>query len=280
MNKIALVLEGGGLRGIFTAGVIDCFIENEIDFDYVCGVSAGSCNTFAYVAKQKGFLKKCMMQQDKKNKFYGVRQMGESHHYVNLDKVFYDYTKQYDFNFKSFKNSKIDWEFVATNIKTGKPEYLHSNKIEEAKQMGVASCSLPILTEPVKLNGKLYLDGGMSDSVPIQRALDKGYDHIVVVATRKKGSYSRVKKYEKPLYNHIYKKYPKFLKAVDARTKLYKDQISLCEKLEKQGKVILIRPTIKEIKRLESDLNELNLSYYHGYTIAKEYIDKIKEWQN
>lgn len=279
MSKIALVLEGGGLRGVFTAGVIDCFIENEIDFDYVCGVSAGSCNTFAYVAKEKGFLKKCMMQQDKKNKFYGVRQMSESHKYVNLDKVFYDYTKQFGFNFKNFKNSKTDWEFVATNIKTGKPEYLHSDNLEEAKQMGVASCSLPILTEPVKLKGKLYLDGGMSDSVPVQRAIDKGYDHVVVVATRKKGSYSKVKKYEKPVYNSLYKKYPNFLKAVNARTKLYKNQITLCEKLEKEGKVILIRPTIKEVKRLESDMNELSLSYYHGYTLAKEYIDEIRKWQ-
>lgn len=280
MSKVALVLEGGGLRGVFTAGVIDCFIENEIDFDYVCGVSAGSCNTFAYVSKEKGFLKKCMMQQDPKNKFFGVRQMSESHKYVNLDKVFYDYTKQYNFNENKFIKSKIDWEFVATNIETGKAEYLHSNKIEEAKQMGVASCSLPILTEPVEINGKLYLDGGMSDSVPVQRALDKGYDHIVVVATRKKGSYSKVKKYEKPVYNSLYKKYPNFIKAVNARTKLYKDQIALCEKLQEQGRVLLIRPTIKEVRRLESNLNELNLAYYHGYTKAREYIDDIRKWQH
>ena len=279
MSKIALVLEGGGLRGVFTAGVIDCFIENGIDFDYVCGVSAGSCNAFSYIAREKGFFRKCILQSDKNNKFYGIRQMADSHKYVNLDKVFYDYTKQYNFNFKNFKNSKTDWEFVATNIKTGKAEYLHSDNIEEAKQMGVASCSLPIITEPVRLNGKLYLDGGMADSVPVQRALDKGYDHVVVVATRKKGSFSKVKKYEKPVYNSLYKKYPNFLKAVNARTKLYKDQIALCEKLEKQGKVILIRPTIKEVKRLESDLDELNLSYYHGYTKAREYIEDIKKWQ-
>ena len=276
MSKIALVLEGGGLRGVFTAGVIDCFIDNDVDFDYVCGVSAGSCNTFAYVGKARGFIKKSLTSQN--DKFYGVRQMAQSHKYVNLDKVFYDYTKQFNFNYDNFINSDIKWEFVATNIETGKPEYLSSKNIKKALKMGVASCSLPILTEPVKLDGKLYLDGGMADSVPVQHALDKGYDKIVVVATRKKGSFSSVKKAEKPIYRSLYKKYPNFLKVVDNRTSLYRKQIELCEELEKQGKVILIRPTIKEVRRLESNLEELNLSYYHGYTKAKEYIDQIKEW--
>ena len=278
MSKVALVLEGGGLRGIFTAGVIDCFLENNIDFDYVCGVSAGSCNAFAYLAKSKNFIKQSMMQTDKKNAFFGVRQMSETHKYVNLDKVFYGYTKQYGFDFDTFKNTKVDWEFVATNIETGKAEYLHSDNVEKARRMGVASCSLPILTEPVDIDGKLYLDGGMSDSVPVKRALDKGYDKVVVVCTRKKGSFSKVKQFEKPIYNQLYKKYPNFLKAVYARTKLYKDQITLCENLEAQGKVILIRPTLKEVSRLESDLNELSLFYYHGYTKAKEYIKNIKKW--
>ena len=278
MGKVALVLEGGGLRGIFTAGVIDCFIDNKVDFDYVCGVSAGSCNTFAYVAKSEGFIKKSLMQLDKKNSFFGVRQMKDSHKYVNLDKVFYDYTEQYDFNVEGFKNSNVDWEFVATNIKTGKAEYLHSDDYDVARQMGVASCSLPILTSPVELNGKLYLDGGMSDSVPVKHALEKGYDKVVVVCTRKKGSFSKVKSAEKPIYNSLYKKYPNFLKAVNKRTKLYREQIGLCERLEEKGKVILIRPTLPEVKRLESDMNELSLAYYHGYTKAREYIDAIKKW--
>lgn len=278
MEKIALVLEGGGLRGVFTAGVIDCFLENDINFDYVCGVSAGSCNAFAYVGKAKGFIKKCMMQQDKKNNFFGVRQMTESHKYVNLDKVFYDYTKQYNYNYDTFKKSKTKWEFVATNLKTGKADYLYSKDIKKALKMGVASCSLPILTSPVEIDGNIYLDGGMADSVPVQRALDLGYDKVVVVATRKKGSFSSVKRAEKPIYNRLYKKYPNFLKAVEKRTSLYRQQIALCEQLEKQGKVILIRPTLKEVKRLESNLDELSLSYYHGYTKAKEYIEQIKKW--
>lgn len=278
MGKIALVLEGGALRGIFTAGVIDCFIDNKINFDYVCGVSAGSCNAFAYVAKERGFIKRCMLHKNKGDSFYGTRQMIFSHKYVDLEKVFYDYTEQYGFNYNSFFKSKIKWEFVATNINTGKAEYLFSKDKEEALQMGVASCSLPILTDPIEINGKTYLDGGVADSVPVERAIKKGYKKIVVVCTRKKGSYSKVKDIEKPIFNTMYKEYPQFIKAVDKRTALYKKQITKCEQLEKQGKVILIRPTLPEVRRLESDYDDLNLFYYHGYTKAEEYVDAIKKW--
>ena len=277
-SKVALVLEGGGLRGIFTAGVIDCFLDNNIDFSYVIGVSAGSCNAFAYIAKSRGFIKKTMLQEDKKNAFFGVQQMMESHKFVNLDKVFYDYTKQYDFDFETFKESKCDWEFVVTNINTGKAEYMHSDDLHMAQEMGRASCSLPLFTEPVEINGQLYLDGGIGDSVPVQRAMAKGYDKLVVIATRKKGSYSKVGRPGMALFNRVYAKFPNFLDALKIRTRMYRDQIDLCEKLEKEGKVILIRPTLPEVSRLESDIDELSLSYFHGYTKAKEYVDRIASW--
>lgn len=277
-KKIALVLEGGGLRGIFTAGVLDCFLDKDINFDYVCGVSAGACNTFAYVGKAKKFIRNSMIQKNPFNSFYGVPQMIESHKFVDLDKVFDEYATMYNFDYQKFLNNPIDWEMVVSNINTGKPEYLHANSINKVKTIGKASCSLPILTKPVSYNGNLYLDGGICDSVPVQRALDKGYDKVVVICTRKKGNYSKVKAAEKPIYKRLYSKYPNFLKAVFARNELYKKQIQLCEKLEKEGKVILIRPTMLEVSRLESDQDELTLAYYHGYTKAKEYVDKIRRW--
>lgn len=277
-NKVALVLEGGGLRGVFTAGVIDNFLENNIKFDYVVGVSAGACNTFAYVGKAHKFIKKCMIQKNPFNSFYGVPQMIGSHKYVNLEKVFYDYTKQYGFSYEKFSKSRVKWEMVASNIETGEAEYLTSKDIEKAKLIGKASCSLPILTDPVAIDGKLYLDGGICDSIPIEHALSKGYDKIVVVCTRKKGHFSKVKDVEKPVYKNMYERYPLFLKAVNERTDLYRRQVELCEELEKEGKVILIRPTMPEVGRLESDEDELNLAYYHGYTKAKDFISDIKKW--
>ena len=102
MSKTGLVLEGGGLRGVFTGGAIDCFLDQDIKFDYVIGVSAGSCNTFAYVGQQRGYIRSCMIQKDPFNSYIGIPQMLESHKIVDLDKIFYDYTEQYHFDFEKF----------------------------------------------------------------------------------------------------------------------------------------------------------------------------------
>ncbi len=277
-NKKALVLEGGGLRGIFSAGVLDCFMDNDIRFDYVVGVSAGACNTFAYIANERGYIKKAMTQKNRKDSFYGLPQMVESHKFVNLEKVFYEYTKKYNFSFENFLSSKVAWEMVATNIQTGKAEYLHSNELDKARLIGTASCSLPLLTDPVEIDGQLYLDGGMADSIPFQRALDLGYNKIVVVCTRKKGNFSKVSTAQKPMYKSAYRDYPEFLKTVNKRTALYRRQIEQVESQAEHGDAFLIRPTLPEVGRLENDLDELSLSYYHGYTKALEYLDNLKRY--
>lgn len=279
MEKIALVLEGGALRGIFTAGVVDCFLDNNIEFDYVVGVSAGSCNALAYVGKKKEFVKDCMTLSDPKEKFFGVRQMATSHRLFDLDKLYHDYTKKFNFDFDTFMNSKIKWEFVTTNIQTGKPEYMSSNDLKKVKLIGKASCSLPLVTKPVEIDDSLYLDGGISDSIPLKHALDLGYKKVVVVATRKKGSYSKIGESQRPLYNKMYKDYPNLIDTAFKRTRMYRRQVDLCEKLQQTGDVILIRPTFLEVSRLESNIDELNLAYYHGYLKAEEYIEQIKKWK-
>ena len=278
MEKIALVLEGGALRGIFTAGVVDCFIDNNIEFDYVVGVSAGACNTLSYVAKQKEFFKDCVTLSSPEEKFYGVRQMATSHKLFDLEKLFHDYADKFNFNFDNFMNSKIKWEMVTTNIETGKPEYMSSNELEKVKLIGMASCSLPLVTKPVKIDGNLYLDGGIADSIPLKHALDLGYKKVVVVATRRKGSYSKIGEAQRPLYNRMYKKYPNLINTAFKRTRMYRREVDLCEKMEKTGDVILIRPSFLEVSRLESNIDELNLAYYHGYVKASEYIEQIKKW--
>lgn len=276
MAKVALVLEGGALRGIFTAGVVDCFLDHGIKFDYVVGVSAGSCNLMSMVSRTKGLFKSIVLNPDKDERFYGLRQMAESHKLLNLRKLFYDSVDNHNFNMQSLIDSKTKWEMVVTNMETGQAEYMHSNKDEQIRLIGTASCSMPLITELVEINGKMYSDGGMADSIPIERALEKGYDRIVVVSTRRKNSFSKTSEASMPLLKQVYKQYPKFIKTLQDRGKHYKKQIGLCEKLEKQGKVVLIRPTLPEISKLESDIDELSLFYYHGYTKAEEYIDDIK----
>ena len=276
MNKVGLVLEGGGLRGIFTAGVIDCLLDKNVEMDYVVGVSAGSCNAFEYIGKQRGYIKSCLIQKNKFESFYGVPQMIESHKYVDLDKVFDEYSKKYGFDYDAFINNPIEWEMVVSNINTGKAEYMHSDNKDEAVLIGKASCSLPGLTSPRQIGDYLYLDGGICDSIPVQRALDMGCDKVVVVLTRKKGNFSVTNEATKILFRRLYAEYPEFVQALMDRNDLYVSQVKLAEELERQGKAIIIRPTMQEVGRLESDEKALMLSYYHGYTKAKEYTDKIK----
>ena len=278
MSKTALVLEGGGLRGVFTAGVIDCLLDNEIFFDYVVGVSAGACNTIAYLAKEKKYFRKCMNQTSPFDSFYGLPQMVESHRIIDLDKIFYEYTKQYNFNFEELLRSSIRWEMVASNLKTGKADYLHSDDVEKIKLIGKASCSLPIITPPVEIDGELYLDGGIADSIPIQRALNLGYDKLLIVLTRKKGNFSSTSEATRMIMNRLYGEYPEFVKAAQERGKVYKEEVELAEQLEREKSAIIIRPTMQEVSRLETNEKELSLSYYHGYTKAKENIEEIKKW--
>lgn len=276
MNKVALVMEGGGLRGVFTAGAIDCFLDNNINFDYVVGVSAGACNTFSYVGKANKYMKNIIAVRNPFKSFYGVPQMLESHKYIDLDKVFDEYSVEFNYDFDTFLNNPIYWEMGVSNIDTGKVEYMHSNDLEEAKKIGKASCSLPIITSPVQINNQFYLDGGICDPIPYQRAFDLGYDKVVAILTRKKGNYSISKEATRLMFKRMYSNHPKFLEALLARNDLYVKQVKEVEKLQNENKLILIRPTMQEVSRMESDESELSMSYYHGYTKCKEYLDEIR----
>ena len=279
MNKIGLGLEGGALRGVFSSGVIDCFLDNGVEFDYVVGVSAGCCNLYQYVAKNRGYFKRCMMPKNPFDSFYGVSQMIVSHKFVDLDKVFDEYALEYDFSYEEFVKNKVDWEAVVSNIDTGKAEYMHTDDAERSKLIGKASCSMPGLTSPVEIDGQFYLDGGICDSIPVMRALENGCDKVVIVLTRKKGNYSSFNEPTRLFFKRMFSDHPEFLKALMERSDLYKDQVELSEKLETQDKAIIIRPTMQEVGRLESNEDDLSLSYYHGYTKAKEYLDKINSWK-
>ena len=228
----------------------------------------------------RGYFRKCVTQKNRFKSFYGVPQMIESRRFVDLDKLFYEYTDEFGFDFSLFTNAPIDWEMVVSNVETGKAEYMTTKDTEKCKKIGCASCAIPGLVSPVEIDGQFYLDGGACDSIPITHTFDRGYDKAVVILTRKKGNYSRVTDGQKLIFSRLYgKKYPKFYEALCKRSELYKEQVGICEELEKEGKVIIIRPTMQEISRLESDEDALAMSYFHGYTKAKEFLDRIREFK-
>ncbi|MDO4940494.1 MAG: patatin family protein [Erysipelotrichaceae bacterium] len=282
MKKIGLVLEGGGLRGIFTAGVLDFFLDKGIEFDYVVGVSAGACNLMGYVAKRRGYYRDVVLNDASEDPFFGIMQMADSHKFVDLDKAFDVYAEKEHYDYDKLLNSKTDWDLVVSNINTGLAEYKNEHiDLERLKLIGKASCSIPVLTSPIELDGNVYLDGGICDSIPIKRAEEVGCDYTVVVATRRKGVYCHCSEIEKQAYSRLFsKKYPNFYRMLTNRQEMYIDQITYAENQEKNGKSFLIRPTLPETGRLEKDTSKLSLSYYHGYTKAEELYNDLAMFMN
>jgi len=266
-----MVLEGGALRGVFTAGVLDYFMEKGLKFPYVVGVSAGACNLLGYAAHQIGYTKNCMIQKDAKNQYFGVNQVIHAKTIVNLDRIFYEYPyNQLPFDFQAFFHSDIHTEFVVTNCATGQAEYLHeSHDKHRLGTLGKASASVPLFSKMVELDGKKYLDGSLSDSIPIARAIKQGFLRNIVILTRRRGVMPIMNYYQRILYQTFYKDFPELLDAIFNRPAMYERQLKLLDCLQEEGKVFVIRPEITEIKRFETDPDKLEAYYNHGLQVAK-----------
>lgn len=279
-NGVGLVLEGGALRGLFTAGVLDYFMEQGLKFPYIVGVSAGACNLLGYAAHQIHYTKNCMIQKDAKNQYFGVNQLLHAKTIFNLDRVFYEYPyDQLPFDFKTFFNSGIQTEFVVTNCVTGKAEYLYENRDEyRLGTLGKASASVPLFSKMVELDRKKYLDGGITDSIPIKRAISQGFLKNVVILTRSRGAAPIMNSYQRLLYQTFYKDFPQLIDAILNRPAMYKNQLALLDSLQKDGRVFVIRPKLPEIKRFETNLDTLEAYYQHGVQVAKSCWKEMQDY--
>ncbi len=276
--KVGLVLEGGAQRGIFTAGVLDKLMEEGYHFPYVVGVSAGACNAYSYVSWQKGRTHDCMMPT-KENSYFGAGELLATGKLMNLEKVFFGMPKIHPFDFTAFFSSEKKLEIVATSVKTGKPRYFRVKKCKyRLGRVGMASCAMPMFTAPVKIAGEDYLDGGVADSIPVARALEQGCEKAVVILTRRKGTTPTVSEKTKQLYRLYFRKNPEFAEVFCRREEIYKQQLALLEKLEAEGKVFIIRPTVPTVSRLESDQAKMELFYLHGYDTMERRMNELKEF--
>lgn len=279
-TKIGLVTEGGGLRGIFTAGVLDYFLKEELIFPYAIGTSAGACNLLGYAAKQPGHTKNSMIQKDATNHYYGFNQLIENGKLIDLDKIFYEYSyNQNPFDFDTYFASETKCEYVVTNCEDGKAEYLSETKDKHRlATIGKASSSMPLFTSMVDLDGKKYLDGSLSDSVALKRAEDMGCEKNVVILTRRQGIYPKLTTYQKIIYEGFYRKYPELLNTILKREKMYQEEMEYLEQKEKEGSVFVIRPTIPEINRMETNYQVLENYYKHGYEAASVKWTELKRF--
>lgn len=281
MSRTGLVLEGGAFRGVFTSGVLDVLMENNISTDYVVGVSAGAGNGMGFVSRQIGRTRNVIKPWDSRVNYFGMKQVLTHGKFLNLNVMFYDYPyKQFPYDFDEFKKSPIELEVVVANCDTGKAEYYDEREnIDKFLKLGMASCSVPILCKPVEIDGMHYLDGSICDSIPVERAVEKGCDRILVIMTKnRKEAPTNYKKMKAVMAMKYGRKFPKFYQALLERTDVYKRQLKVLKQLEKEGRVIVLRPDMECIKKFEQDNNKVEEFYQNGRKIAEENLDRIKEF--
>lgn len=218
MENAALVLEGGAIRGIFSAGVLDFLMERKVQFPYVVSVSAGTCCAMSYLSGQLGRTRACMMP-DPETRYYGLQQLRESGKLMDLRKIFFEYPYgRFPFDFSAYFASGTEHEIVVTDRADGLPRYLkESSDAYRLSLAAMASCSIPVLNAPVELDGRHDYDGGVGDSIPVGRALAKGYGKVVVVLTRRAGVYPRVGTKAQAAYRVFFRHYPQFRDALLSR---------------------------------------------------------------
>ncbi len=275
--KTGLVLEGGGTRGLYTAGVLDAFMEHNIEFDGVIGVSAGAIHGCSFVSKQKGRSLRYYKKYVNDPRYMSLRSLIKTGDYVGAEFCYHEIPEKLDvYDFETFNKSETKFYGVVTALETGKAEYFHFRDMKEDIDMLRASASLPLVSRPVPFRGKHYLDGGCSDSIPVEKFREMGYEKNVVILTREAGY--RKKPQNTKLLRLVYRKYPEFIKAMKNRHIAYNNSVKKIEQLEKQKEVFVIRPEkALEIGRLEKDPEKAQSIYDVGYQDGLNAVDKIKE---
>ncbi len=279
MTEGALVLEGGSLRGVFTAGVLDVLMEKEIELSYVNGVSAGSMAGMNYISKQIGRTIKVNLEYVRDKRFLSFRNMVKNRSIFNFDFLFGELSDTLvPFDYDTFHNSKQIFEVAATRCKTGKPEYFEKGTCEDFISAVKASSSIPILSGMISVGGKKYLDGGCSMPIAYQRAIDLGYEKIVVVLTRERG-YRKppLDQWTKRGYERYFAPLPHFLKALEEVPDRYNRMQEEIDRLEEAGRIYVIRPDKHvTVHRTEQDKRKLQALYEDGRRLAESQVEELK----
>lgn len=280
--KIGLILEGGASRTAYTCGVLDCFLNNEIYINYVLGVSAGIAYGVSYSSRQTGRNYAIMEKYVADPRYMGIKHfLGKKKSYYNLDFIYDEMPdKLLPFDWDTYMKCGATSHAVITNIETGLPEYYRISEPDKKWMLLRATSSLPILFQPVEINGGLYLDGGITDSIPFEHAFEEGCDKVIVVLTRER---DYVKKPESmlPLIKIAYKKYPNLIKAMENRHIMYNSQLEKLRKLENEGKAFVIAPAdTHKIGRTERKSSVLLPYFREGYDFTETILDEITHFIN
>ena len=279
LGETGLILEGGGMRGVFTSGVLDAFMKHGVRFPYIVGVSAGACNGLSYVSNQPGRAHFSNIKMLEQYDYIGIKHLVRTGCIFDPD-LLYDVlpNKLYPYDYEEYFRQPILYEQVVTNCVTGRAEYLseHSGNSQRLLDICHASSSLPYVSKIIYVDDTPYLDGGIVDSIPLEHAMEKGYDKFVVVLTRNKG-YRKTGK-DRKIPRFLYKNYPRLRVALSHRMREYNKQMEFVEQMEAEGKITVIRPEQPiVVDRLEKNTQKLEDLYQQGYQLGEEYCKKIKK---
>jgi len=279
--KIGLVLEGGAMRGMWTSGVLDTFLDNNIKVDGIIGTSAGGLFGVNYVSKQRERGIRYNKKYCRDYRYMSLFSLLLTGNIINKKFAFYKVSTELDpFDNEEFKKSKIDYYVTATNVETGGAEYFKITDPFKDMEKLRATSAIPLVSKCVKIDGKKYLDGGVSDSIPIQKMEEMGYDKIIVVLTQPLDFKKKmINEKKQKIVKFVYKKYPNLIKSMYNRHNDYNETIEYIKKLEKSGKVFVIRPSKKlDIKVVERNPEKLEETYQIGIKDGNSCIKKLNKF--
>ena len=270
-EKSGLILEGGGMRGIFTIGVLDNFMDRGIRFPYIIGVSAGACNGLSYMSHQRGRAKYADIDLLKEYNYIGLKYLFTKGNIMDFDLLFHKFPEEISpYDYDRLASSPERYEMVTTSCITGKACYFEEKKNpRRVIDIVKASSSLPFVCPITYVDGEPMLDGGISDSIPLERAMSLGYDNNLVVLTRNHGYRKPQKATRVPFF--FYRKYPKVKETISGRNAMYNKQMELVEGMEREGRVQVLRPMKPvEVGRIERNTDKLLALYQEGYDLAAQ----------
>lgn len=274
----SLILEGGTFRPIFSAGVMDALLDNDIMFPYCIGVSAGITNGMSYLSKQKRRNLDILEKYRNDKRYLGASNFFKCKSLFGLDFVFDEIPNSlHPFDMDTFLNYEGTALVGVTNALTGKTEYLNAKDLDDKCTMLRATCAIPLFFPEIMINDTPYYDGGICDPIPIKKAINDGNDKHLIILTRPKGYKKEFSKNNVFASKVIKRKYPNLTPHFLNRHELYNDIVQYCEALEKEGKAVIIRPNSEEaIESFEKDVSKLTNGYNHGYNMALEKLKDIK----
>lgn len=276
MEKVGLILEGGGMRGVFTTGVLDCFLDNGIEFGEIIGVSAGACHACSYISKQRKRARDICVNYIDDKRYCSIYSLITTGDMFGVQFAYHEIPDVlYPFDHETYNSSETKLYSTVTNVETGKAEYHLLKDMNEDIDNLRASASLPFVSRIVDINGNKYLDGGIIDSIPLKKIEEDGYAKNIVVLTQPK-EYRKSENKIAWLAKVLYRKYPKMYNLLKNRHLAYNEEIEYIDEQEVRGNILVIRPQESlNVSRIEKDKTKLEAIYQLGYEVTKNQIDEI-----